>query len=313
MSFTKKRPQAHIIGDKAINIIRNMLPEEWVIREFHQDYGIDLMIEIFNAENSSMLETLGEFLYIQSKGIELISNNFGKFKINGHIIDVIKYKLDTSFLNTVERVGSAVPILLFLVDIKNNKIYYICLNDYIEKILDTKYKKNKTKIINIPLANIIDNNTNMSIIEWYSFRAKLFSFFNFINSLELDIPYHDYNEFYNYYKNKLLYIFNLDIWNRKRLWPILNIIYEEIEYFLINDIPLQAKGIIDKRIEDGEDIDMINQESTYLSILVSFRQAIISISLINIFKQMQNLSGMYETYCKNWFIPTATYIYEMEN
>ena len=47
MSHTKRRTFQHIMEDKSVLKLRNILPAEWVIREYKPDYGIDLTIEIF--------------------------------------------------------------------------------------------------------------------------------------------------------------------------------------------------------------------------------------------------------------------------
>ena len=50
-------------------------------------------------------------------------------------IDVVKFSIETSLLATVERMSSSVPVLLIVMDIIKEQAYYVCLNDYIEKII----------------------------------------------------------------------------------------------------------------------------------------------------------------------------------
>lgn len=136
---------------KSLDIVSSILPDYWTIREYKPDYGIDLEIELFESkiiDDKKVYDTLGEHLFIQVKGTENIDfstftiherKNVEKYKVvkgeQYKTIDVIKFQLDTAELYTVERMSSAVPILLFVVDVNNGDIYYLCLNDYIEKVL----------------------------------------------------------------------------------------------------------------------------------------------------------------------------------
>ena len=51
--MSKKRPVSHITGDKGIDIVKSVLPSEWVIRTLTPDYGIDLLMRIKSRENST--------------------------------------------------------------------------------------------------------------------------------------------------------------------------------------------------------------------------------------------------------------------
>ena len=129
MAEGKIRTSQHITGDRAVKIIKDrILPPEWVVREMTPDYGIDLDVELFDYENDKCV-TLGEHIFVQAKGTE--SPTYGKYRFDDSEIDVIKYVLETSELNLVNRMGSAFPVLLILVDLNENKAYQICLNDYI--------------------------------------------------------------------------------------------------------------------------------------------------------------------------------------
>jgi hypothetical protein len=130
---TKKRHYNHIIESASLDIIHNILPKEWVIRKLDSDYGIDLNIEIFEKVKDKVYETLGEYIYIQVKGSENLDQGIVKCKDTN--MSVWKFTIETPELTLVERMGSAVPVLLFLVDIEQKAIYFICLNDYVEKIL----------------------------------------------------------------------------------------------------------------------------------------------------------------------------------
>lgn len=49
--------------------------------------------------------------------------------------------------------------MLFIVDITELKIYFVCLNDYIDKVItpdESKYMDKDSKVIYIPTGNVID-------------------------------------------------------------------------------------------------------------------------------------------------------------
>jgi len=152
MANGKIRSKSHITGDRAISMIKDsILPPEWVVRDMNPDYGIDLDVELFDYEDDKCV-TLGEHIFIQAKGTE--DPKYGKHLFHSSTIDAIKFVMKTSELNLVERMGSALPVLLVLVDLIDNKAFQICLNDYISKVLPVQnpnYRKQGDVTIYIPL------------------------------------------------------------------------------------------------------------------------------------------------------------------
>lgn len=53
----KKRSENQIIGESGIDILRSLFPQEWVIREYAVDYGIDLDVELFEQTNEKVYVT----------------------------------------------------------------------------------------------------------------------------------------------------------------------------------------------------------------------------------------------------------------
>lgn len=139
MNVGKKRPLSHIRGDKGVSILKKCLPVEWVVREYTPDYGIDLCIELF-AQHDDGFITRGEHIFFQVKGTASIEKCTFKIKerINGNQeteIEVVKFVLDTDLLATVETMGSAVPFILAVADENTEDVFFICLNDYLEKLI----------------------------------------------------------------------------------------------------------------------------------------------------------------------------------
>ena len=67
----KRRVSQHVMEEASYLIIKKHIPKEWVIREFNKpDYGIDLVIELFEKIDEDISETLGEFIYVQVKSVQ---------------------------------------------------------------------------------------------------------------------------------------------------------------------------------------------------------------------------------------------------
>ena len=229
--FSKQRIKAHIIGDQAVRIVRNTIPVEWVARELVSDYGIDLEVEIFEQINVWDYMTTGEHLYIQVKGkkkIEIDTNN--KYKK-----ELIKHSLETSELLTVERMGSALIVLLFIVDIREENIFFVCLNDYLEKkLIDEKpnYREQNKHTIYISEKNKIDKNNIVEILSWYGKRINLYSFFNKISFLysELNKKAEDYESYIEINRKYMENLLKSEIWNNT-VFSQMGMIHEEINEF----------------------------------------------------------------------------------
>ena len=144
----KKRPEQHIIGENGVSVLKEIFPKEWAVREYTPDYGIDLDVELFEDLGNGIYRTLGEHVLFQVKGTKSIKKKTVKLysrknvekeykeeKSEYCVMEVVQYQIDTDLLVTVEKMGSAVPVLLSVVDLESSSAYFVCLNDYIEKIL----------------------------------------------------------------------------------------------------------------------------------------------------------------------------------
>lgn len=322
MATTKKRPDAHIIEKRSLSIVGDLLPDEWVIREYKPDYGIDLGIEIFEKDyDLGMYVTQGEHLYIQVKGTTNI--NFGKCKIYERCnvekryeradlykeIDVVKFPLDTSELLTIEKMGSSTPVLLFVVDVDRKDIYYLPLNEYIEKVLipeDRDYFNRKTVTIYIPCENRISTVEDCIILNWFSKRNKLFSMFNKIHYQQDSIKYLDYDiilEQCNHFGTILL---RLDAWSTKKYWRVLEELHTQLINFVNSGYIDGSEEALRKRFfsipdSDWEDIVWNSNSSDKI---YSRHQVQRIQDVITLWNKLDNLSCLYEETCKEWFLPT---------
>jgi hypothetical protein len=208
MARRKRRILQHVMEDESFNLVKDQLPKEWVIREFNRpDYGIDIVVELFEKIDEKVAETLGEYLYVQVKSTRKIDirtkrvydvHNVAKVSWREDQseyaeIEVARFRLDTDSLYTVQSLGSSVVVMLFLADLPNKEVYFVCLNDYIEKILfpqNTSFHDEESIVIEIPIENRISNfHVSDRALRFYGKRAKLLSAFSKINYQKNEIGY----------------------------------------------------------------------------------------------------------------------------
>lgn len=303
----KKRSLNQIKEDISIRLLREKLPQEWVIHSYGSDYGIDCVIELFDFidEKKKIVETLGENFFVQLKASDCINYTIRKAYSRGNVakggltqnkeeyidIPVANFQLDMSDIATVQSIGTAIPIILILVDTESEKIYFICLNDYIDKVIvpeDSKYIDKKTKTIYIPLQNEINNIEDSLVpLRAYGKRSKMYGAFNLFNYQLKEI--HRLQERANFTPNvtftagvNMIETFveialRQDIWNSHEFWQPIESCFKELT---------ELKNTIQKGVKEKDYEDFL----IYCSECIWFR--------------LTNLANMYEELVREWFMPT---------
>lgn len=308
---TKKRPPSHVIGDKGINVLRQFIPESWVIREYSKDYGIDLDVELFSEETQC---TLGEHVLFQVKAVDGVKikklNVSGRKNVEKYseltsescFIDVVQFSLDTKLLSTVETMGSAVVVLLALVDVNCKKVYLVCLNDYIEKVVvpnQPDYANQDHITVNIPTANCLNEPHGREIIEWYGKRAKLFSFFSKVNYQVSEIERANPREKCRLALHFIRILERLDVWSASHYWSILDKYYQEIQGIKNQVMILAGAEIVEERDEClvYKVGDPCNDDC---------RKILFQYGIIDLFwRQLNGISHVFEEIGKERFLPTV--------
>ncbi len=92
---------------------------------------------------------MGEHIFIQLKSVKSPTPRLQPLKqrenvqktvdaVNGSVAgSMLTYRqtLDMEELVTVERMGLGVPVLLVVADLRENRCAFVCLNDYIDRVL----------------------------------------------------------------------------------------------------------------------------------------------------------------------------------
>jgi hypothetical protein len=195
--YRKRRSFNQVKEEISYRVLRQKLPEAWVMHEYGPDYGIDCVVELFDYIDTDKLiaETLGETFYVQLKASDSIEYsikrafrraNVTKGRLNEDKseyidIEVAKFQLELSELLTVQAMGPAVPVLLVLVDIQTERAFFVCLNDYLDKIIipeDPGYASKDSKVIYLPTMNeIAPSQTALVPLRVFGKRAKMYGAF----------------------------------------------------------------------------------------------------------------------------------------
>lgn len=308
----KKRVFQHEMESESYKIVNKIIPKEWVIREFNRpDYGIDLVIELFERIDEKYSETLGEFIYVQVKSVKNIEivkekifsvanvakGTWKEDKSEYAEIDVIKYELDTSSIYTVQMLGASVPVLLFVVDLSTEIAYFICLNDYIDKIIlpqKPSYINQESITLTIPTLNKLNDKSILNnALEFYGKRSKLLAAFSK----------------FAYQKNEIAYIFgfkSFPVWTyRNELEKEKNYDAAEIQTMLLYFIN-QIEDLDIWRHKEWAVLPAAQKDLLIVKDLLQEKEINWTVArdkIIVLWHQLTNLGTMYEDICREWFLP----------
>lgn len=347
MAHKKRRVFQHIMEDNSIDLLKQKLPAEWVLRKYNPDYGIDLSIELFQSIDggNEKFETLGEFLFAQVKSIN--KTEIDKIDVYSRMnvekqeltkspkgdkstIEVIKFQIDTNELLTVQAVGNGIPVLLIVICLDKQKAYFVCLNDYIDKIIvheNPEFYNQKSITIYIPINNEILNDHDFLVpLRFYAKRPKLYAAFSkFVyqqHEMQNLLVVNPESEEDNFYfppesLRTILHFISIikrfDFWHDMSMWKIIAVEYLEI---------CNAETIINKRLKgvklaekdfqgfttwDLSEVKKLEIEKGG-QIDDSFMDEMIELMIENTMNvtwgHLANLNNIFEEICREWCLPT---------
>lgn len=304
--MNQRRKQRHlnqIKEEASIQILREKLPVAWVVHEYGPDYGIDCVVELFDFidESQTIAETLGENFFVQLKASSKIDYGtrrcYARRNVaKGHLqenkddyldVEVAKFNLEMPEILTVQSMGLAIPVLLILVDVETERAFFVCLNDYIDKVMipeDPDFKSKQSKTIYIPLKNeILDEEDNLVALKAYGKRAKMygaFGKFHYQHTEILRAPKYDTTprQFLDMILKFVEECIHQDIWHGHEFWQPMQWSFYEIQ--------------------------RLHSDLTSGNIPESDYEILREICLNVIWHKLTNLSSMYEELVREWFLPT---------
>jgi Domain of unknown function (DUF4365) len=314
---TKRRNQQHLTDEQGSRLLQSCLPHSWVLRPYRPDYGLDYSLELFKrVENSAgqknTFETLGEHLFVQLKSTASTTVRtlkiFGRYNVEKKrealnkaelvgTLKVVGKSLESSELATIDRMGVGVPVLLVIADIASGCCYYVCLNDYIDKILVPRFgihATSKSRSIDVPIANVLTPNADKyRALRWYGRRAKLYAAFQrfaFQNSnLE---TLNDERTIIEMARHFAARIAPYDFWDDTEIWEALGHYGQAVRHFLASGDATKLRlepGVTEYERKRGDN------EGT------EARAA----DILRLWKLLSHLGSNYEDVCREWFLPTA--------
>ncbi|EIU3490959.1 MULTISPECIES: DUF4365 domain-containing protein [Pseudomonas] len=304
----KRRSINQVKEEISVQVLRERLPEQWVIHDYGADYGIDCVIELFDfvEGDATVAETLGENIFVQLKGSSSINYGTRRAYHRGNVakgplaesrdryddIPVAKFQLEMSEILTVQAMGVAVPVLLVLVDTTTREAYFVCLNDYIDKVIipeDPLYYEKGHKTINIPLANKISTHEDSLVpLRAYGKRSKMYGAFGTFHYQQQEIrrargkmlveEVRSRESIIAMVKTFTSVALRLDIWKGHEFWQPMGWSHKELSDILEN-------------VQSGFAIENFEVLLEYCD--------------VHVWRRLANLSSMYEELVREWFMPTS--------
>jgi hypothetical protein len=205
------------------------------------------------------------------------------FPVRGEVaeISVLRYEIDTNTLATVARMGSAVPVVLVIVCLDSGRVFFICLNDLIDKVIDPEesgWRMQAKKTISIPERNEITadpNSVGLTHLRFLSRRGKLHGLFNLVayqfHEMQFLRELPDPRATVGAWTRQLL---GLEVWDTPE-WAIILDYHAELSDFL----PTAE----DRRISDPAVFDRA----------------------FELWRRLDVLSRNFEELCREWCMPTS--------
>lgn len=191
MRRTKLRPIQHQLDQQGQRLLESCLPFNCILRPYRPDYGLDYSLEMFAPSHIAPQaeETLGEHLFIQlktvrwpKKGSLTIHERFNVEKRLEELdrsapmgkIQTISKAVEDSELVTIERMGVGQAVLLVIADLGTQECYFVCLNDYIDRILMPRHKdyaSRSSRSLHVPVANSLRSDLGRTAVVWEAGKA----------------------------------------------------------------------------------------------------------------------------------------------
>lgn len=313
MSDAKKQSEQHIIDREGEKLLRAKLPHHWLLRDYRPDYGLDFTIETFKtavaaAGKPKTYETLGEHVFVQLKSSAEPTPAPLALYARGNVekapeqldrndkvadVDTYRFQLETSELVTVERMGIGVPVLLVIADLARERCSFVCLNDYIDKILIPRhpdYRNKGSRTIHVPVRNEIGGDIGQVALRWYAKRSKLlaaFQRFTYQSSELQRAKDGEWRGLANYFARRIA---AYDFWDDTEMCAPIPYVAAGLRRFLETGHPsfVNRLGPTPDGIDDAEITAHLEK-----------------VDVFELWRQLSLLPKTYEDVWREWFLPTA--------
>jgi hypothetical protein len=313
MARAKMQSEQHLIDQAGESLLRSKLPRHWRLREYRPDYGLDFALEVFkeraaDADGPAGAETLGEHIFIQLKtkkkgspGLLSLYSRPNVEKINERlsdekVADVETYRvpIETPELVTVERMGIGVPVLLVVADLASEQCSFVCLNDYIDKILVPRhvdYRESGTRTVHVPASNAVGSEKGEVALRWYAKRAKLIAAFQRFTYQYSELQWAAHDDWRSLAELFAQRISLYDFWNDTEMCPLISHNGGALQRFIETGQPqvFFGSGLNERGAPETPDLDdELRRQDVF-----------------ELWRQLSLLPKTYEDVWREWFLPTA--------
>jgi len=178
--------------------------------------------------------------------------------------------------------GTASPVLLVIADLQTQRCSFICLNDYIDKILVPRfsdYRTARSRTLHVPLRNELDSQAGSIGLRWYAKRPKLFAAFQRFRYQFNELRYTEgpkqLIEMARYFAQRIV---RYDFWDELEMCPILTYYGKHIREFHTKGT-LRLDGFADK--------------------------VPLELQILELWRLLSITPNTYEDVWREWFLPTA--------
>jgi Domain of unknown function (DUF4365) len=277
---------------ESLAILRRALPKHWVIHGYAPDFGIDGTVEVFEMLEGDppRAETLGEIFLFQLKAVEQSRPRTIELRPRFNVekgppkhtegetaqMEITSFQISTDELLTVEGMGTGIAVVLFLVCLESESVYFLNLTDHIGKVLDPEspnWRSQKSIAVAVPTLNRIDRESPMlRLLRFYGVRPKLMGMFTKIHfqwaELAFEIESRDWPVMALHFGESLL---RLDAWDAPA-WA------------LLADYKMKLAEVVRRLTEEPNRIN---------------RQAV-----VDFWFRMDTISRTFEDVTREWGLPT---------
>jgi hypothetical protein len=318
--LAKQRGETHLKEDASGALVQSLLPKEWVVRSLHPDYGVDVTIEVFERQESG-IPTMGEFLFVQLKSTEVLKRKVEPIRARGNVeksidkqngkveaeLDVVSFTIDADTFDNARLMGPSTPLMLFVCDLVKDEVYFVCLTDYYDKVLEPRrssLEKQKFFTISIPASNKLSMPQSIEVMRFYAARAKLYAMFNLAQFQYREIRhilphFSSHERFLEIDQNYAIIerfarrLRAMPIWDRELPWALIQHYRERLDMILV-EIDTNPLSMIKDSVDQFQRGD--DQKLTFL---FEFEN-LCSLS----WEQFSAIGQTFEDIVREWFLPT---------
>lgn len=189
--------------------------------------------------------------------------------------------------------GIGVPVLLVIADLTEQRCCFVCLNDYIDKILIPRhgdYRSNATHTIHVPIRNELGTEHGLVALRWYAKRPKLLAAFQRFTYQYSELQWAesgDWRGLASIFANKIA---RYDFWDDTEMCMPISYHSAGLRLFIKTGQPgyLKETGGYPAGFEDPELKAQMNKFDVF-----------------ELWRLLSLLPKTYEDVWREWFLPTA--------